>query len=60
MPELLMAPLEDLRLKWNILWSDAAFRTSFFNELTEYAGRPTPLTEVPHFAHHCGSIRVFL
>lgn len=60
MPELLMAPLEELRLKWNKLWSDTSFRTRFFNELTEYAGRPTPLTEVPRFAQHCGPFRVFL
>jgi tryptophan synthase beta subunit len=60
MPELLMAPLEELRLKWRELWRDQVFRDRFHKELTEYAGRPTPLTEVPRFANQCGDIRVFL
>lgn len=60
MPELLMAPLEELHLKWKALWKDDEFRSRFLKELKEYAGRPTPLTEVPRFAKHCGPIRVFL
>lgn len=60
MPELLMAPLEELLFKWRMLWNDPVFPAAFYEELSSFGGRPTPLTEVPRFAEACGPIRVFL
>lgn len=60
MPELLMAPLEELTAGWNKLWSSEAFRAHFFALLHNYAGRPTALTEVKRFAAAIGGPRIFL
>jgi phosphoribosylanthranilate isomerase len=55
-PELLVQPLKEL---------DLAFRTisiekEFLDLLHNYAGRPTAVTEVPHFAKAIGGPRIFL
>ena len=62
LPEILMAPIGELSEIWRKLKTDTAFRNELSNLLKNYAGRPTPLTEVPRFAQAinlCGS-RVFL
>src|SRR5690606_16096636 len=40
--------------------ADRAFREELATLLSEYAGRPSPLTEVPRFAAHAGGARIFL
>ena len=50
MPELLMAPISELTAAWNKTKVDKAFRQSLTELLKNYAGRPTPLTEVTRFS----------
>ncbi|MFT4551567.1 MAG: tryptophan synthase beta chain [Chlamydiales bacterium] len=59
-PELLTAPLEELRLKWESLKNNEAFLKSFHENLHNYAGRPTALTEVFLFFKERPGPRVFL
>lgn len=59
-PEILIAPIEELSQKWGILKSDDDYLQQYHQELETYVGRPTPLTEVPNFAKHIGEPRVFL
>lgn len=59
-PELLVAPLEELRLKWESLQEDENFLKNFHGVLQSYAGRPTPLTEVSLFSKGHSGPRVFL
>jgi len=59
-PEALMAALEQLdeaRLKANI---DPAFIGELERLHRTYTGRPSILTEVPHFAEHAGGARILL
>jgi len=59
-PEALMAALEQLdeaRLKANI---DPAFIGELERLHRSYTGRPSILTEVPHFAEHAGGARILL
>jgi tryptophan synthase beta subunit len=58
--ELLVAPLEELSLFWDEKKNDPDFRKQLADILHNYAGRPTPLTEVPNFAKACGGARIFL
>jgi tryptophan synthase beta chain len=44
-PETLMPALEELEQEFEKAWSDPAFREEFNRYLSEYVGRPTPLTE---------------
>ncbi len=61
MPEILMAPLNELTQKWEELWKDPTFKETFYKEISNYGGRPTPLTEVPRFADVvAGKGRIFL
>ena len=58
-PELLWAALEELsRAHKEIVPSDE-FQKAFRHELEVWAGRPTPLTEVPRFANGSG-VRIIL
>jgi tryptophan synthase beta subunit len=59
-PEILIAPIEELSQQWTILKNDDAFLKHLHHELDTYAGRPTPLTEVPQLAKHVGNPRIFL
>ena len=47
-PEVLMAPLEELEQTYLAARQDAAFHTELDDLLRNYAGRPTPL----YFARH--------
>lgn len=60
MPELLVAPLEHLAAKWHEMRDTPAFMEKFYETLKEYAGRPTPITEVKNFAKAIGAPRIFL
>ena len=60
LPELLMPALQDLQSHWEKAWSDSLFRQTLLDQLTTYAGRPTPLTEVPRFASKINAPRVLL
>ena len=60
MPEILMAPIADLTKHWHEAWKDHQFRNDFFDILHNYAGRPTPLTEVPRFAAAINGPKIYL
>ncbi|MDR3360694.1 MAG: tryptophan synthase subunit beta, partial [Bifidobacteriaceae bacterium] len=49
-PEALIAALDQLTEAYQAASADAGFQTELARLLSEYAGRPTPLTEVPRFA----------
>jgi tryptophan synthase beta chain len=49
-PETLIPALDQLEQAWAELRDDASFRADFHELLTNYAGRPTPLTRVERFA----------
>lgn len=59
-PEILVAPIKHLAASWDLLSKDGGFQNELANLLRHYAGRPTPLTEVPHFSKAIGGPRVFL
>jgi len=58
-PELLWAALEELSRAHKEIVPSAEFQTAFKQELAVWAGRPTPLTEVPRFADGSG-VRIIL
>lgn len=60
MPESLVAPLEHLAAKWHEMQASPSFMENFYATLKEYAGRPTPITEVKNFAKAIGAPRIFL
>lgn len=59
-PEALVAALDDLEAAYLAASSDPSFGAELSRLLHSYAGRPSPITEVPRFAAHCGGVRVFL
>ncbi|MDR1189344.1 MAG: tryptophan synthase subunit beta [Bifidobacteriaceae bacterium] len=59
-PEALIAALDALADAYTSARADPAFGSELERLLTVYAGRPTPLTEVPRFATQAGGVRVFL
>lgn len=60
LPEILMAPIEDLTRSWEKYRYDMSFQKELGNLLKHYAGRPTPLTEVQNFAKAINGPRIFL
>jgi len=60
MPESLVAALDELTAAHAEAMADPAFRSELAGLLTDYAGRPSPLTEVTRFAEHAGGARIFL
>ncbi|MCR2828504.1 pyridoxal-phosphate dependent enzyme, partial [Microbacterium sp. zg.Y909] len=60
MPESLIAAIDELTAVYEAAKTDPAFEAEFQSLLRSYAGRPSPLTEVPRFAEHAGGARVFL
>ena len=44
-PEILMAPIEELEAAYLAARGDAAFQSELAGLLRDYAGRPSPLTE---------------
>lgn len=59
-PELLMKPLADLVQGFEEIASGGEFQEELKEILRNYAGRPTPITEVKNFAKFIGSARIFL
>src|SRR5262245_30951021 len=60
MPELLMAPIHELTVTWNKIKKQKQFHLELMDLLKNYAGRPTTLTEIPHFSKIINGPRVFL
>ena len=60
MPESLIAAIDELTAVWESAMVDEAFLTEYRDLLRDYAGRPSPITEVPRFAEHAGGARIFL
>ncbi|MBB5889205.1 tryptophan synthase subunit beta [Kutzneria kofuensis] len=58
-PEALVAAIDELTAAYDKARTDEEFAADLNNLLADYAGRPTPLTEVPRFAEAVGA-RVFL
>lgn len=60
-PEILVEPLARLERDWALAWEESPeFRQEWLIQLQHYAGRPTPLTEVPRYAEAIGAPRLFL
>jgi tryptophan synthase beta chain len=59
-PEALMSALEELTLAYESAKADPSFIAELEGLLRDYAGRPTPLTEIPRFAAGAGGCRMFL
>ncbi|WP_125098415.1 tryptophan synthase subunit beta [Leucobacter chromiireducens] len=60
MPESLIAAIDELTEAYVDAQADPAFRAELVELLQSYAGRPSPITEVPRFAAHAGGARIFL
>jgi tryptophan synthase beta chain len=58
-PETLVPALEDLDRDFRAAWSDDRFRAEYAGLLTNYAGRPTPVTECRRLSDRLG-VRVLL
>ena len=59
-PEALIAALDELTAAYEAMRVDPAFLEEFARLQRDYTGRPSPLTDVPGFAGHCGGARVLL
>jgi tryptophan synthase beta chain len=59
-PETLMAALDELESAYKKVKRDKAFQRELTDVLTEFVGRPTPITEAARFASLCGDFRLFL
>ena len=59
-PEALIAALDELTEAYEAMRVDPAFLAEFDRLQRDYTGRPSPITEVPKFAEHCGGARVLL
>jgi len=53
-PETLIPALEELESEFEKAWSDENFRAEFRQYLTEYVGRPTPITEARRLSEETG------
>ncbi|MGD9606621.1 MAG: tryptophan synthase subunit beta [Leucobacter sp.] len=60
MPESLIAAIDELTAAYEEAKADPGFQAELLELLRSYAGRPSPITEVPRFAEHAGGARVFL
>ena len=59
-PEALIAALDELTEAYEAMKVDPVFVEEFARLQRDYTGRPSPVTEVPKFAEHCGGARVLL
>ncbi|MFA6037172.1 MAG: tryptophan synthase subunit beta [Legionellales bacterium] len=60
LPELLIAPIQELEEQFLKIKHDETFNKELNYILTTYAGRPTPLTEVQRFSEAIDGPRIFL
>jgi len=58
-PETLVPALEELEAAFRASWASSEFRDEFAGLLTDYAGRPTPVTECHRLSEQLG-VRVLL
>ena len=59
-PEILAGPIEDMEAAWRAAKADPSFLAELDDLLTNYAGRPTCLSEATRFQRRVGGPRVFL
>jgi tryptophan synthase beta chain len=59
-PEALIAAIDEFTAAYDKARTDADYAAELSSLLVDYAGRPTPLTEVTRFAEAAGGARVFL
>ncbi|HET7725476.1 MAG TPA: tryptophan synthase subunit beta [Propionibacteriaceae bacterium] len=59
-PEALFAALDQLESEFRAAQADPAFQAELKSLQTDYAGRPSPLTEVKRFSAYCGNATVLL
>ncbi|NOZ01836.1 MAG: tryptophan synthase subunit beta [Deltaproteobacteria bacterium] len=59
-PETLMGPLTELDEAWRRIGSGPGFRAELDRWLTDYVGRPTPLTFAARLTGKLGGARIFL
>ena len=59
-PEALRAAMDEVAAAYEKARNDPAFLAELDDLMVNYAGRPSPLTEVPRFAERAGGARVFL
>ena len=59
-PETLMAALDELESAYKKVRRDRAFKRELDDVLTEFVGRPTPITAAPRFASLCGDFNLYL
>lgn len=60
LPELMIAPLQELTCAFHKVRSNKQFNDNFKEILHNYAGRPTPLSEVKNFSQAIDGPRIFL
>ena len=58
--EILMPNLIALEAAWKASQSDAAFQRELASAMTDYVGRPTPLTHAARLSEAVGGARIFL
>src|SRR2546423_13367579 len=59
-PEVLMAPIEELEAAYLAARDDVSFQGELANLLHDYAGRPTPLYFARHLSESLGGARIWL
>lgn len=59
-PEVLMAPLEQLERAYREARVDPVFQDELKRLLADYAGRPTPLYHAARLSEHCGGAKIYL
>jgi tryptophan synthase beta chain len=59
-PETLVAALDELERAYNEAKKDPAFQAELYTLLTEYAGRPTPLTFCKRLTEELGGAKIYL
>ena len=59
-PEVLMAPLEEIEQAYNAARLDPAFQAELADLLANYAGRPTPLYFAQRLSETLGGARIFI
>lgn len=60
LPELLIAPIQELTTAWNYYKTQPQFNSDLNDLLTNYAGRPTALTEITQFSQAIKGPQIYL
>jgi tryptophan synthase beta chain len=53
-PETLVPALEELEAEFDKAWADSVFKAEYQRLLSEYVGRPSPITEARRLSEDCG------